>query len=117
MLTLDELKKNRELVNSIDWEMTPEMAVRLYMEWGNVWSDIDKGYIVRSKRDQSVFFLVNCWPKPCNIHLVKANSQEVIDIAKFAIPEEFQKPVCEIQTAYAPEGKLKEWLRKELSVN
>lgn len=26
MLTLDELKKDRSLINSIDWEMTPEIA-------------------------------------------------------------------------------------------
>lgn len=32
MLTLEELKKDRELVNSIDWEMTPEMTVRLHLE-------------------------------------------------------------------------------------
>ncbi len=35
MLTLEELKKDRELVDSVDWEMTPEEAVRLYLEWGN----------------------------------------------------------------------------------
>jgi len=38
MLTLEELKKDRALINSIDWDMTPDMAVRLYLEWGNIWT-------------------------------------------------------------------------------
>ena len=36
MLTLEELKKDRSLINNIDWEMTPELAVRVYLEWGNI---------------------------------------------------------------------------------
>lgn len=32
--TLEELKKERAIVNDIDWEMTPDMAVRMYLEWG-----------------------------------------------------------------------------------
>lgn len=31
ILTLEELKKDRKLINDIDWEMTPEMAVRMYL--------------------------------------------------------------------------------------
>ena len=35
MLTLEELKKDRDLIDEVNWEMTPEEAVRLYLEWGN----------------------------------------------------------------------------------
>jgi len=31
MLTLTELKKRRDLINQVDWDMTPEEAVRLYL--------------------------------------------------------------------------------------
>ena len=31
MLTLEEIKKDRKLINDIDWDMTPEMAVRMYL--------------------------------------------------------------------------------------
>ena len=37
MLSLAELRKNRTLVNSIDWAMTPEKAVEMYLEWGTGW--------------------------------------------------------------------------------
>jgi hypothetical protein len=117
MMTLAELKKDRELINSIDWEMTPEMAVRLYMEWGNVWSDLDRGHIIRSKKDYSVFFLVQSWARPYYICLVKSNTEEAVDLAKIELPEKFEKKASEPQFAYAPEGELKEWLKKELNVN
>ena len=46
MIALADIKNNFELVNNIDWEMTPEEAVTLYLEWGNNWSH---GKMVRSK--------------------------------------------------------------------
>ena len=50
MLTLEELKQQSELIDEINWEMTPEEAVRLYLEWGNNWAHGD-GYVIRSKDD------------------------------------------------------------------
>ena len=37
MMNLEDIKKDMRLVNEIDWQMTPEEAVRLYLEWGNNW--------------------------------------------------------------------------------
>ena len=117
MFTLEELKKEREIVNNIDWDMTPEMAVRLYLEWGNI-SGIYGGrkVTIQSKSDYSTYFVVNCWEKPYYIYLIKRNSQEAVDLAKFELPKQFEKPVCELKGVYALEGDLKEWLRKELNV-
>jgi hypothetical protein len=38
MRALQEIRDNRNLVNDINWDMTPEEAVTLYLEWGNNWS-------------------------------------------------------------------------------
>ena len=35
MRALHEIRDNRSLVNDINWDMTPEEAVTLYLEWGN----------------------------------------------------------------------------------
>jgi hypothetical protein len=113
MLTLDELKKDRELINSIDWDMTPENAVRIYLEWGNKYAKGDSS-VVRSKNDFTIYFVVNCWARPFYIYLLKRNSQEALEIARFELPKQFEKPVCELKGVYALEGELKEWLRKEL---
>lgn len=117
MLTLEELKKDRALLNAIDWEMTPELAVRVYLEWGNIWArGEDRRHVVRSKSDYSVYFVVNCWDKPYYIYLIKRNSEDAVEVAKFALPERFEKSVCLLKGMYAPEGELKEWLKEELGI-
>ena len=114
MLSLDELKGDRDLINSINWEMTPEEAVRLYLEWGNNWSRRDK-LMIRSEDDYTVYFVVNCWSRPFYIYLIKRNSHEASELARFELPEKFEKPVCELKGIYALDGDLKEWLKGELN--
>ncbi|MCP4666893.1 MAG: hypothetical protein GY849_11045 [Deltaproteobacteria bacterium] len=116
MQSLEELKNHHDLIQAIDWEMTPENAVRVYLEWGNVYARGD-GSVVRSKSDYTVYFVVNCWSKPYYIYLIKRNSQEALELAKFELPEQFQMPVCELKGVYAVEGALKAWLREELNVD
>ncbi len=117
MLTLEELKKDRALINSIDWEMTPELSARVYSDWGNIWArGEDRRDVVRSKNEYSIYFVVNCWDKPYYIYLLKRSIQEAVDIAKFALPESFCKTVCLLRGIYALDGELKEWLKKELGV-
>ena len=113
MLSLEELKQERELIDEINWEMTPEEAVRLYLEWGNNWARGD-GYVIRSKDDYTHYFVVNCWSKPYYIYLIRRNSEEAVELAKFELPHQFEKPICELKGVYALEDEVKEWLKKEL---
>jgi hypothetical protein len=116
MMTLKELKHSRDVVDSINWEMTPEEAVRLYLEWGNNWARGD-GYVIRSKSDYTTYFVVNCWSRPYYIYLVRRNSDEALELAKFELPKEFEKPVCELKGVYALDGDLRQWLKRELGVS
>jgi hypothetical protein len=93
--------------------MTPEEAVRLYLEWGNNWARGD-GYVIRSKSDYTVYFIANCWSKPYYIYLIRRNSEEAVELAKFELPERFIHPTCELKGVYALEGELREWLKGEL---
>ncbi len=115
MLTLEELKKDQELIDSIHWGMTPEEAVRLYLEWGNNWARGD-GYVIRSKDDFTVYFVVNCWSKPYYIYLIKRNSDEAIELARIELPKEYENPVCELKGVYEPSPEVKAWLKQELGV-
>ena len=117
ILTLEELKKEKELINSIDWDITPEEAVRLYLEWGNIRSSVRDGFSIRSKSDYTIYFVVNCWERPFYIYLIKRNSEEAIELARLDLPERFEKPVCEIKGIYALDDDLKEWLKMELDVD
>lgn len=113
--SLEGLKKERKLINEIDWEMTPEMAVRMYLEWGNIWAHGDRRHVVRSNKDYSVYFIVNCWASPSYINLIRMSSEEAEDLAKFELPQAFKKPAYKVKGIYALEGELKEWMRKELN--
>ena len=96
MMQINDIQKNRALVNAIDWDMTPEEAVRLYLEWGN--TDWGSGkYVIRSKTDYTTYFVVNCWSKPYYIYLIRRNSDEALELAKLELPEQFERNVCELK--------------------
>jgi len=117
MLQLKELKENRDLINEIDWEMTPEQAVILYLEWGNNNCTGNK-YAIRSKKDVSHYFVVNTWGKNPKIFLVKRNSDEAKELAEFEMPEDIKKKFLDytgtLKGVYSVEGDVKQWLQKEL---
>ena len=115
MLSLEELKKEIDLINEISWDLGPEEAVKLYLEWGN--TDWGSGkQIIRSKDDYSTYFVVNCWRKPFYIYLIRRNSEEALELAQFELPQPFEKDVCELKGVYALEDDVKAWLKNELGV-
>lgn len=116
-MRLAELKKNNDLLNSIDWDMTPEEAVRLYLEWGNNWNR--GSYVIRSKSDVSYYFVVYAWDDPPVIYLIKRNSEEAVELAKISLPEELKKHFmlyvgCN-KGVYAIDGQVKDWLQSQLA--
>ena len=72
-MELEDLKKDRALLNAIDWEMTHEEAVRLYLEWGNNWTR--GNYVIRSKNDVAHYFVVNTWQEKPKIFLMTLESE------------------------------------------
>lgn len=115
-MTLEEIKKNRELVNVIDWDMTPEEAVRLYLEWGNNW--VRGNYVIRSKDDVTHYFVVNTWKKDPVIYLIRRNSEDADELAEFKMPEAVkEKYISEngrLKGVFAVTGDVKKWLQNEL---
>ncbi|MDY6824713.1 MAG: hypothetical protein SWH68_13095 [Thermodesulfobacteriota bacterium] len=116
MLTLNDLKKRRDLINEIDWDMTPEEAVRLYLEWGNNWAG--GNYVIRSKKDVSHYFVVNTWREKPRVFLVKRNSENAEELAGFEMPPEVEKQflnaVGHNRGVYSIQGVPRKWLEKEL---
>jgi hypothetical protein len=115
-MTLDEIKKNRELVNVIDWDMTPEEAVRLYLEWGNNW--VRGNYVIRSKDDVTHYFVVNTWKKDPIIYLIRRNSEDADELAEFKMPEAIKEKYLsengKLKGVFAITGDVKKWLQNEL---
>lgn len=116
MMQLSELRQNNTLLNSIDWNMTPEEAVRLYLEWGNNWSR--GNYVIRSKKDVSYYFVVYAWDDPPVIYLIKRNSEEAVELAKIKMPEDiknkFFDEVGHNKGVYSLDGEVRDWLKSQL---
>jgi len=116
MMNLEDLRNNRPLVDAIDWDMSPEEAVRLYLEWGNNWS---RGYrMVRSKDDETHYFVLNTWEDAPVVYFVRRRSEGAVELARVEIPERLQEKLDSNRTmskgVYAVEDDVREWLRKEL---
>jgi predicted esterase YcpF (UPF0227 family) len=116
MMNFEEIRKENEIVNAIDWEMTPEEAVTRYLEWGNNWTHGKN--LVRSKKDVSYYFVVNTWDDPPRIYLIKRNSDEAVDLAVIDLPESlkenFMESVCHNKGVYPVNDEIKDWLEQEL---
>ena len=99
----------------IDWNLSPEQAVTMYLEWGNNnWRGEHPP--VRSKSDESIYFVVDAWQAPPMVRLVRRNSEQAEDLVAFPLPpdlaaawaQEFGKMRCVSE----PTPAIKDWLRQ-----
>jgi hypothetical protein len=118
MWDLEELKGHREIVDRIDWEMTPEKAVETYLEWGTGWSR--KGKSVQYADQESLYFVIYGWEAPPGVTLLRRDMKDAEEIARIAAPEELireaidqggRKPGVGV---YAISEELKRWLQTAL---
>ena len=120
MLSLAELRKNRVLVNSIDWAMTPEKAVEMYLEWGTGW--IRGNDFVSSSDDESYYFVIYDWEtEPPLVTLLHRTLDGAEELAKIEVPKELFDAACKEDgkrpggTVHRLNRSLKEWLNKRIA--
>lgn len=102
----------------VDWEMTPEAAVTLYLEWGNnCWLGDFKP--VRHRGDATTYFVVSTWEQEPKLTLVKRTHDETEELAVMPLPEHlkgrFMSEVGTNKGVYAPTPEIKDWLRAQMS--
>ena len=118
MMQLEDIRNDQDLMNAIDWEMTPEEAVRLYLEWGNNWAR--GNYVIRSKDDVTHYFVVNTWKEKPIVYLIRRNSEEAVELAEIEMPEDLNKVFLESvghkKGVYAVEGEVRNWIQAQLNV-
>ena len=112
---MDALKPFMHL--DIDWNLTPEHAVTMYLEWGN--NDWNAEYPpVRSKTDVSRYFVVDAWDGAPMIRLVQRNSEKAEDLVSFPLPEELLPGYLAVhgpaKGLYAVTDEIKAWLKREM---
>jgi len=119
MLNIRELKENRQLVNEINWEMTPDKAIEMYLEWGTGWI---RGHDFVSSADQeSVYFVLYDWEEdPPVVTLLRRSVDEVEEIAKIEVPADLFYQAAKddgyrVGVGVHPLNKaLKEWLNNAI---
>jgi len=118
MMQFEDIRNDMDMINAIDWDMTPEEAVRLYLEWGNNWAR--GNYVIRSKDDVTHYFVVNTWKEQPVIFFIRRNSDEAVELAEITMPEDmnerFLESVGHNKGVYAVEGEVRDWLREQLNV-
>lgn len=90
MMTLEELRADRKLVNKIDWNMTQEKAIEMYLEWGTGWI---RGHdFVSHMGQESIYFVLYDWLKPPRVTLIRRTTSGADELAEVEVPESlFQK--------------------------
>lgn len=119
MMNMEELCRQNQLLADIDWQMTPEKAVDMYLEWGSGWT---RGHdFVSSANDESIYFVLFDWEKPPQATLIRRNMGGAEELAKVDVPAElFEAAVREDGrlpggTVHRLNQPLEEWLRSRLA--
>lgn len=102
----------------IDWEMTPEDAVMLYLEWGNhPWDG--KFTPVTSKNDYTTYFTVYNWDEKPRVLLIRRNSEEARELLSIELPqhlaERFKESVGGLKGTYPVNTEIREWLESQMN--
>ena len=86
MKNLVELKADRSLVNEIDWEMTPEKAIGMYLEWGSGWSWGND--FVSHPGQEAIYFVLYDFEDSPQVTLLRRNMKGAEEIAKIEVPQD-----------------------------
>ncbi len=119
-MNLEELKADRELVNAIDWQMTPEKAVTMFLEWGTGRYNYKDYNWVNSHNDKSIYFVLFDWEGMHQATLIDRTMEGAEEVAKVEVPEDLFWEACK-EDGYRPgvgvhplNRSLKEWIRKAI---
>lgn len=101
----------------IDWDLSPEHAVTMYLEWGN--NDWHSNYPpVRSKHDISNYFVVDTWGHTPVLRLVRRNSEKAEDLISLDLPqqlkEEWNTHYPGLKGIFEPTDEVKGWIRDQM---
>jgi hypothetical protein len=114
MMSLEELKLKRDIVNEIDWTMTPEKAIEMYLEWGTGW--VRGNDFVSSADDKSIYFVIYDWEEEPTATLIYRTVGGAEEIARVEVPEDLFTASWKEDgtrpggTVHPPNEALKKWL-------
>ncbi|SBV94688.1 conserved hypothetical protein [uncultured delta proteobacterium] len=101
----------------IDWELAPEDAVTMYLEWGNNnWHSSRPP--VRSRFDESIYFVVDTWEETPVIRLIRRNSEASEEILSLPMPADllpaWRRENGTARGVFAPGEAVTAWLKEQV---
>ena len=115
-MRLEDIKKDLNIMNAVDWDMTPEEAVALHLEWGPL-RDLSY-YNSRDSNNETVYFVINTWKTHPLVSLVRRRGFDSEDLITMRLPKglekTFMKSSGQHKGVFAVEGEVKSWLQNEL---
>ncbi|MDD3311793.1 DVU0772 family protein [Pseudodesulfovibrio sp.] len=113
---MQNLRDYRNL--DIDWTMTPEAAVTLYLEWGNNAWRAEHGPVT-GKYDSSTYFVVYAWDENPRLMLIRRNSEGAEELLNEELPHDvgkrFLESVSHLKGVYPPNREVREWIERQFS--
>jgi hypothetical protein len=117
MLTIEGIKADREIMNCLNLDMTPERAVALYLEWGSSWAHGRD--FARSEGDASCFFRIDAWETPAKVLLVRQSLSDETVLGEVEVPAELVARALQSwggkRGTYGLTVELRSWLKQELT--
>ena len=119
MIDLMQLRQQKDLINEIDWNMTPDRAVSMYLEWGTGWKDHND--VVSSANDESIYFVIYDWDNDPWVKLIRRTLAGAEEIAWIEVPGKLFEASCREDgkrhggAVHPPKSNLKKWLCEHLS--
>jgi len=101
-----------DIVNAIDWEMTPEESIAIHLEWGQLRNQkyyMDKDHV-------TIYFCVYTWKIPHTIQLIKRKGFDVFTLGTFDIPEGYEEAIYKYKGVYELSDRLKDWIKNQLNL-
>jgi len=100
-----------EICNAIDFDITPDEAIALHLEWGQLRSQ--KYYNTSS--DSTFHFCINTWGKKLELNLVKRKGFDSWVIGIFDVPSIYiDKFWVKYKGVFSITDELKNWIKDEL---
>lgn len=116
-MDIDELKNNYDIINSVDWTMTPEEAISLHLEWGPLRSD--SYYASRDSNNETIYFVINNWGEYPVVTLIRRKGFDSEELVTFRLPPELESEFLATtgrhKGIYPVDGNIREWLKKRLN--
>jgi len=76
----------QDIMDEVDWEMTPEEAIAKHLEWGPLRSQ--SMYESKYGDNVTIYFVINTWGKEEKLQLVKRKGFDSWDLGQFDIPDD-----------------------------